>query len=57
MSAVDKRTRLLEVNANEAGNQQLALKRNVEGPILDKRLAIAESKLGPFRNIRNHQSR
>ena len=41
MSAGDIRTGRLEVNANEAGNQQLMLKRNVEGPILDKRLAVA----------------
>jgi hypothetical protein len=33
----------LKINANEAGNQQLTPKRNVEGPILDKRLAVAES--------------
>jgi hypothetical protein len=41
MSAADIRTERLEVNAHEAGNQQLTLKRNVEGPILDKRLAVA----------------
>jgi hypothetical protein len=33
----------LKVNANAAGNQQLTPERNVEGPILDKRLAVAES--------------
>jgi hypothetical protein len=33
----------LKVNANEADNQQLTPERNVEGPILDKRLAVAES--------------
>jgi hypothetical protein len=43
MSAADIRTGRLEVNADEAGNQQLALKRNVEGPSLDKRQAVAES--------------
>jgi hypothetical protein len=31
----------MKVNANEAGNQQLTLKSTVEGPILDKRLAVA----------------
>jgi hypothetical protein len=41
MSAVDIRTRRLKANANEAGNQQLTPQRNVEGPILDKRLAVA----------------
>jgi hypothetical protein len=41
MSAADIRTERLVVNANEAGNQQLTLKRTVEGPILDKRLAVA----------------
>jgi hypothetical protein len=43
MLAADIRPERLEVNANEAGNKQLTLKRNVEGPILDKRLAVAES--------------
>ena len=43
MSAGDIRTRRLKDNANEAGNQQLTLKRTVEGPILDLRLAVAES--------------
>ena len=43
MSAADIRTGRLEVNANEAGNQQLTPKRNLEGPLLDKRLAVAES--------------
>jgi hypothetical protein len=38
-----KRTRRLKVNVNEAGNHQLILKRAVAGPILDKRLAVAES--------------
>jgi hypothetical protein len=33
----------LKVNAKEAGNQQLTPERNVEGPIPDKRLAVAES--------------
>jgi hypothetical protein len=33
----------LETNANEAGDQQLTPERNVEGPILDERLAVAES--------------
>jgi hypothetical protein len=33
----------LEVKANEAGKQQLTTKRNVEGPSLDKRLAVADS--------------
>ena len=41
MSAADIRTRRLKENADEAGNQQLTLKRTVEGPILDKRLAVA----------------
>jgi hypothetical protein len=41
MSAADIRTERLEVNADEAGNQQLAPKRIVESPILDKRLAVA----------------
>jgi hypothetical protein len=41
MSAADIRTERLKVNANEAGNQQLALKRSVESPTLDKRLAVA----------------
>ena len=45
MSAGDIRTSRVEVNANEAGNQQLTPKRNVEGPILDKRLAVAEVQL------------
>jgi hypothetical protein len=43
MSAGDIRTRRLKVNANEAGNQELTLKRTEEGPILDKGLAVAES--------------
>jgi hypothetical protein len=43
MSAADIRTRRLKVNANEADNQQLTPKRNAESPILDKRLAVAES--------------
>jgi hypothetical protein len=43
MSAGDIRTGRLKVNANEAGNQRLTPERNVEGPILDKRLAVAES--------------
>ena len=33
--------RTAEVNPNEAGNQQLTPDRNVEGSILDKRLAVA----------------
>jgi hypothetical protein len=41
MSAGDMRTSRVEVNANEAGNQQLTPKRTVEGPILDKRRAVA----------------
>jgi hypothetical protein len=41
MSAADIRTRRLKVHANEAGNEQLTLKRTVEGPTLDKRLAVA----------------
>ncbi len=41
MSAADIRTERLKENANEAGNQQLTPKRIVEGPILDKRLAVA----------------
>jgi hypothetical protein len=41
MSAGDMRTRRQEVNANEVGSKQLAPKRNEEGPILDKRLAVA----------------
>jgi hypothetical protein len=32
----------LKVNANEAGDQQLTPERSVEGPVLDKRLAVAE---------------
>jgi hypothetical protein len=43
MSAADIRTERLEVNADEAGNQQLTLKRTEEGPILDKQRAVAES--------------
>jgi hypothetical protein len=43
MAAGDIRTRRLKLDANEAGNQQLTPQRNVEGPILDKRLAVAES--------------
>jgi hypothetical protein len=41
MSAGDIRTRRLKESADEAGNQQLTLKRNVAGPILDERLAVA----------------
>jgi hypothetical protein len=41
MSAADIRTERLEVNATEAGNQQLTLKGTVEGPTLDKRLVVA----------------
>jgi hypothetical protein len=43
MSAGDIRTGRVKVNTNEAGNQQLTTERKVEGPILDKRLAVAES--------------
>lgn len=38
-----KRNKWLKVNAYEAGNEQLTLKRTVEGPSLDKQLAFAES--------------
>jgi hypothetical protein len=41
MSAGDIRTRPRRGDANEAGNQQLTPKRIVEGPLLDKRLAVA----------------
>jgi hypothetical protein len=41
MSVGDIRTERLDVKAHEAGNQQLTLKRNVESPILNKRLAVA----------------
>jgi hypothetical protein len=41
MSAADIRTGRLEINAHEAGNQQLTPKRIEEGPSLDKRLAVA----------------
>jgi hypothetical protein len=43
MSAGDIRTRRLQANANEAGDQQLTPQRNVKGAILGKRLAVAES--------------
>jgi hypothetical protein len=43
MSAGDMRTRRPKVSANEAGNQQFTPERNVEVPILDERLAVAES--------------
>ena len=43
MSVRDIGTGRLKDNANEAGNQQLIPKRNLESPILDKRLAVAES--------------
>jgi len=46
MSAGDKRTSRVEINANEAGNQRLTPKRTEEGPSLDKRLAVAESQFG-----------
>jgi len=41
MAAGDMRTSQLEDNANEADNQPLTLKRNVQDPSLDKRLAVA----------------
>jgi hypothetical protein len=41
MSAGDMRTSHWEDNANEAGNQQLTPKRDVEGPSQDNRLAVA----------------
>jgi hypothetical protein len=41
MSAGDIRTKRLKLNANEASNQQLVPEKNVEGPLLDKRLAVA----------------
>jgi hypothetical protein len=40
MSAGDIRTGRLEVNANEAGNQQFRPKMVEEGPVLDKRRAV-----------------
>jgi len=43
MSAADIPTGRLEANADKAANQQLTLERNVEDPILDKRLAVAVS--------------
>ena len=46
MSAGDIRTSRVELNANEAGNQQPTPKRTPGGPILDSRLAVAESQLG-----------
>jgi len=46
---LDKRTGWLQLNANEAGNQQLTPKRTVEGLGLDKRLAVAESGLGTMK--------
>jgi hypothetical protein len=45
MSAGDIRTSPLMINANEVSNEQLTPTRNVEGPILDKRPAVAESQL------------
>jgi hypothetical protein len=39
--AGDIRTRRRKVNANEADNQQLTPESNAEGPILDKRQAVA----------------
>ena len=39
--AGDLQTERLKENAHEAGNQQLTLKRTEEGPILDKRQAVA----------------
>jgi hypothetical protein len=54
MPAADIRASRRKVNANVAGNHQLATKRTVQGPILDKRLAVAESQLAgtetPFMN-------
>ena len=47
MSAGDIRTRRLKVHANEAGNPQLTLKRSVERPTLDERLAVAEWLASP----------
>jgi hypothetical protein len=41
ISAAGIRSERLEVNANEADNQQLTLKRNLAGPNLDKRLTVA----------------
>ena len=49
MSAGDIRTRRLKANANEAGTQRLTPKRKVEGPILDKRLAVAEIQFDMMR--------
>ncbi len=46
MPAGDIRTSHFEDNANEAGSQQLTPRRNVDGPILDKRLAVVEIQLG-----------
>ena len=45
MSAVDNRTSLMEDNANVVDNQPLTLRRNVQDPSLDKRLAVAEIQL------------
>ena len=39
--AGDIRTRRVEENAYEAGNQQLTQNGNQEGPVLDIRLAVA----------------
>ena len=41
--AGDIRNRRLEVNADEAGDQQLTPYKKLEGPTLDKQLAVAES--------------
>jgi hypothetical protein len=41
MSAGNIRTKRLKDNANEAGNQQLTPKMDMEGPMLDKRRAVA----------------
>ena len=46
MSAGDLRSSREEINANEAGNQKLTAKRNVEGPFLGNRQAAGESELG-----------
>ena len=39
--AADIRTRWLKENADEAGDQQLTPKMDAEGPMLDKRRAVA----------------
>jgi hypothetical protein len=41
MSAGDIRTSRVKVSANEVGNEQLSPRWTFEGPILDKRLAVA----------------